>query len=1569
MSARTGRMGARVALAAVFLLGLVAAAAGVGARTRTRGRSEGRRALLRSASRALVDGTQGQRQGRIGVQSQSQKTRMHTFIDSSGSFPGMGHCVQGILKAHLQAREANIRVADLPTFMREYCEEDIATALGTTLPQDEGARLVWRAAHGIDSSDNASLVVTRHHSVVRLQSADVASSESGPHSEKLALVHKTCARLSELYQPQCCRMHQPCCTSVWRSRFANRPDALRYCRLVREAVSGRFSLAERMVAGEADKLNNRIPLPSLPAPRLPTSSLCTGEHAKSLECGRLSDGSRLNVDAGRSLPSFGLQAKRVEEVDRVRGQLAAATAALAATKQKVADVEALLSKRMQTGIVDFRLRFVSTYELPGRGESAIAIATLKRAVQASLVGVSAERIGVTKVRDCGDADAACSDATTPPRQRGQHFDYEVSISLDLPSRRKADTVGRILKREAYGKTLLRSFSRAVQNGTVTWARVNGIRVDSSRPMPPPSWFRAQLSNKLAQVHEQLRLAELRERLGRHLLVLVQQLAQARIDLALLTQAGKPSTAAEHRVERLSLERELVSLNMTAAEVDGKIISSIVSSPEHAMLVQQRETLTAQVKAVVQRARMDASLGALSRKADKIAVSIETASDLIARAQLESQLAELNDMRARLVQEVKRDQVHADRMHRLREAAKRHPEDMELQKRIKAMARSQMAHHEMMMKLTRSGDHCGVCRARIMSVMQDAIKHSVKTAHLPGYMESYCETRLAITGPASSLRDPSEISRICSTFRDNLKHDLQESEHLRLQEERSDSAKLGADASHYLDGGVRPGHFRRSDDDGHSATIHTYCLATSQCLPPTEMHPSREPESKCDRCASELMGVVDRLRGAAAAAPAQPVVVGSLTSWCTRRLESRWSLRRDLINATCHFAVFPGDGKTAFAHVSTAQLGPEDEAHADLQELYSFCAALGDCHRHESHVKTASEVDQVRQLADEAAAKRKLVDQAEKSMEEAERRAGETEDAEARAEEVATRQQEAVDLCDDKAKALAKQEAQEDSEQEAACVRAASKAKELDELMQQLTNHEQDVARLQEDIAAQSSQCEETHEDSSVRYHSAKEAARKRLASGVAQINSQLSQLLQRTGEDNSAEEQELRDRIAELEQKSLEDTSAALKSLEDSDSSCKAQLEALKGAHKTGQQLVLEDRKRMSTLRKLVESLHLSCATATKRHAATQSALERQKAKCADAASVAEATARKAANARAQSAGVKAAEEVARQRVESVEGPTGATGATGSATGATGATGITGGAKGATGATGVTGAASSEAASTRGECALTVLTRMREYHGKGLEQHTIMAVMASWALRMCTAEADAARSRAEITGHAFTLNPEVACSHAATIFHEAVAGASLLTSLKFCRILRQFTGTPKPGPRYKPGRALLPLAPLSLRREAYSSRYTFGPGPILDGRPRSLETVATHDEIRNLKTYDFGQGNLDSMSASDSAELAARTTQKPDLIIEMERRFEKKWKDSFLHRGGKFETLPDDPLPDPMAHFRIPDHRKPRAATVADLSTNESAATATVNASASFNRTQPMPSGSLASNATNASSF
>ena len=81
---------------------------------------------------------------------------------------------------------------------------------------------------------------------------------------------------------------------------------------------------------------------------------------------------------------------------------------------------------------------------------------------------------------------------------------------------------------------------------------------------------------------------------------------------------------------------------------------------------------------------------------------------------------------------------------------------------------------LLLHVARSGDACGPCRARVMSVMEGAVRNGFEERHLPDYMQSFCEVRLAITGPIDSFRSPDDISRICNAFKANLAHDLEES---------------------------------------------------------------------------------------------------------------------------------------------------------------------------------------------------------------------------------------------------------------------------------------------------------------------------------------------------------------------------------------------------------------------------------------------------------------------------------------------------------------------------------------------------------------------------------------------------------------------------------------------------------------------------------------------------------------------------------------------------------------------------------------------------------------------------
>ena len=104
---------------------------------------------------------------------------------------------------------------------------------------------------------------------------------------------------------------------------------------------------------------------------------------------------------------------------------------------------------------------------------------------------------------------------------------------------------------------------------------------------------------------------------------------------------------------------------------------------------------------------------------------------------------------------------------------------------------------------------------MLSVMESAVEHGFAETRLPDYMQSFCEVRLAITGPDQSLRSENNIEKICNAFQKNLENDLKESLASQLEQKR-ESTNDNAVVS------------RLPTAEGHNATLHAYCMATSDC---------------------------------------------------------------------------------------------------------------------------------------------------------------------------------------------------------------------------------------------------------------------------------------------------------------------------------------------------------------------------------------------------------------------------------------------------------------------------------------------------------------------------------------------------------------------------------------------------------------------------------------------------------------------------------------------------------------------------------------------------------------------
>ena len=209
--------------------------------------------------------------------------------------------------------------------------------------------------------------------------------------------------------------------------------------------------------------------------------------------------------------------------------------------------------------------------------------------------------------------------------------------------------------------------------------------------------------------------------------------------------------------------------------------------------------------------------------------------------------------------------------------------------------------------------------RVMSVMEGAVRNGFEERHLPDYMQSFCEVRLALTGPSTVLRSQEDISKVCLNFRTNLEHDLAESVTQQLEAEHRDGHQLSpreTDSPKRLaDGSAKPVRIRLKSSEGHNATVHAFCMATSDCMGSARDrdatatlrgHPRNPAMSKCDICASSLMGKVadwrdaETLRLREGGVEDQLPFDGLLKKWCVDRLEQSWALRSpwDLEGQSC-----------------------------------------------------------------------------------------------------------------------------------------------------------------------------------------------------------------------------------------------------------------------------------------------------------------------------------------------------------------------------------------------------------------------------------------------------------------------------------------------------------------------------------------------------------------------------------------------------------------------------------------------------------------------------------------------
>ena len=960
------------------------------------------------------------------------------------------------------------------------------------------------------------------------------------------------------------------------------------------------------------------------------------------------------------------------------------------------------------------------------------------------------------------------------------------------------------------------------------------------------------------------------------------------------------------------------------------------------------------------------------------------------------------MRSQINAQLDRDTVHTKRLDSIRSALVKDPKNIQLQKRLKKILMEDTKEREMLIGIARAGDACAPCRTRVLSVMENAVQHGFEEKHLPDYMESFCEVRLAITGSSHALRDMHDINNICSTFRSNLDKDLKESTALQLKDERLDSLSLQRSEkspSHMNDGSRKPIRFRTTTAEGHNATLHAYCRATSECGGMPSSSPSsadarsstavattttthhfnhgRPPITECDRCASNLMGEVNAWRTTTKETEETNAIVlhhtytSKLQHWCHTRLSLTWTVRKDLIDAACTDAAIVPLEEDAVVVASSDNylfnpktwnvLSKDSQAHRDLVQLYHVCTAIGECatttttttsssSSTEKKPKTPStsdtssattipiqisilpteeEQDKMNRLVEEADYLKNEKAKAKETLKKASDMEYAAKDQESKTEEVAAAQREAADACAGQLKVLQNEHAENEEQVDHFCIVASKSETKMERVSRQLNLHSEQYKTLVSSFINAEKECETLRKLKFVEYQTVKKQERKVLMKCVLNVNQQIHKYKGLEKEFNTNVNypagSDVQHPTIQMISKKLDELNKALKVCEEnevmnvakgdeereqSDTECKSKLGAMKQAQASVKAL------EMMTTEKHVKSITdydlatTKCKKQQKEQKQRVAAITSMTLKCAAADKLALTTQKRSAAAAAAAAAVEVSKAVAQAEEESLDGnDRGATGATDGAT------------DGATG--GGMEEESSNAADTYGGCALDVMAHARNVKkttSKASTKISLWPMVSAWALRFCKAEAESAKSRALLIGKPFLVDIDAACNFASNIFMSARASTELDIALKFCKTIRQFTGKPQNGIVYdRTAFNLLPKAPLSLRPESNLSPFLYGPGPIAKTSEKSdMEWYATTEEATRLRHNKYGSGNMDRLMAPQDADVSARVGQPDEMVVIMEQKWKKIWKNKETKKGVVFEHDLEDVVLEPNRQLKVP---------------------------------------------------
>jgi hypothetical protein len=1391
----------------------------------------------------------------------SSHQREFTFVDHSGGYVGNTKCVSGVLYAQLIARNKNTPVTALPGFIQEYCEEDIALALGVPESDFKGsAGKVWREAFHAGVNPASTVVKTdgagnNHTAHIFVSAANQVVEVPAELSLKLDMSSKLCTKLSSFYKP---------------GRFANRADALVYCTAVKKALAGNVKEAEKGIPA---------PLKPLTVLRKSAQTGSAGSTtncppgATNIECGIDTDGSRIDVEAFRSSPEFSAVARKINMNNQAVARSVEADNQYNAVFARLGQLVSLRDKKVSRTVVVANLTLRAT-GMTGQ----VTRERVGRILGVTLYGAfhtDPRDVKVKALRKAGAGPGA----------------YEALLTIAIaPNADSATTIAMIENGKDFAARVNDQIKR-LTNGIFVVAKASGAREATFHDVPQPAWFVKSVNAKIKSMQPELKAAKNEKVLTDKLVSMTLHAMKAHVAAARAESSADPETVLlRKKADRLEVEQHLADarvkishIETKMARLDGREKKSPKDLELLASLRVQREAAQKALERAVEEERKRKDLGEISNLAAELERTIESSASPVERARAEARLAELVEQRESMEREAKHAKLVKLRLARMREAVRKEPHNKILRKRLERMLAEEGREKKEMAAIIKGGDRCAPCRTRVMGVMEGALNSGVLTKDLPSYMRSFCEVRLASTGgEPDKLRSRDSISRVCLKFETHLKRNLDESEAVQAKAVMAESHDMSHDGkrTNLNSGAMMPVRRKVEDDDvDHKAAVHNYCIATSECAPADQVHKSPGPRTTCERCAAEILGAVDNWKRAGEAGTAQQMS-SKVNQYCVSRLSRTWSFGKDLIRDTCARAM-DKDGAPIFAPSVVKSDDRDAEVHNHLSHAFSFCKTVGECPKD----KPLPDVD-AKMLVKEQHQREQIVKDNKKTIAAAGTNIQKCRTAETIARESLQAEEDVANKCRDGLKKLKFDSKDLGFEMESACQLSRASASQLENAQSDVESNRGDAETLRKKVVEKQEECKITQEDRARKTQTELEKAKGDLIAETGRINQEIAELnaeIASKGESGlqSTKKAQLEVAHEHATAKYQEVQSSLAKETKEVTTKCEVHVKTLQGAIETAEEALAASFKVLDSIKNKTDGADKACKRIVTRKGAVEEEVTKRGQKCTRLDEQVAKSRKSVAIARAKCDAHELTKEMQEKEVTQLEDDP-VISATGIST--TGIRTATGPSMFATAATGVADDSfrpNSHFPRTIGDCSLKVLGHLDKERER-TSKEGFWSVIGKWARSTCLQMATASKAK----------NGAIACAHAEALFSSGSAETDVRRSERYCKTVLQFVFSKPQGPLYM-RQPLLPVAP-TLRPSSNELLYTFSPGAQIDGRRkhRTLENPAT-DEEKVRQRFGKEPGHFYGILASEVAmQLARKKTKTPEekLISKMESSFGEQWR-------------------------------------------------------------------------------